>query len=359
MPTRGKLGALNTTVARRRGGMTRADKSAATRRKLIAAATQIVGLEGYANASVAKITARARVAQGTFYNYFESQQDLFDQLLPELGQQLLDYIRKRLGGCKDGLKREQIGFQAFFEFLHQTPEFYRILNEAETFSPKAFRHHMDNMTQGYLRSLRRNKQAGELGGYSEEELDVIACILLAARNYISYHFIYRQGANDPLPAWVLKTYLKFITGGFTFGDVNGRSRRQRLPASNAGSGISAPPQMELVNADDTSAILKVRISEAHRDLSGAVRRGIVLEFIETAAAAVASHGGKRVPKLLNLTVGLLAATRAKTLVASARCDQRADSVAHVTVRVTENRRDGSVAATAQLLFAINARTNQI
>lgn len=347
-------------MPRPRRGMTRADKSAATRRKLIAAATQIVGLEGYANASVAKITARARVAQGTFYNYFASQQDLFDQLLPEVGQQLLDYIRKRLGGCKDGLEREQIGFQAFFEFLHRTPEFYRILNEAETSSPKAFRDHMDNMTQGYLRSLRRSKQEGELGGYSEEELDVIVCILLAARNYISYHYIYRDGSNDPLPAWVLKTYLKFITGGFTFGEVNARSRRQRLPASNAGSRISAPPpRMELVSADDSSATLKARISEAHRDLSGAVRRGIVLELIETAAMAVASGGGKRFPKLLNLTVGLLATTRAKTLVAAARCDQRADGVAHVSVRVTEDRRDGSVMATAQLLFAINGRAEQI
>ncbi len=344
-------------MPRRRGGMTRADKSAATHRKLIAAATQIVGLEGYANASVAKITARSRVAQGTFYNYFASQQDLFDQLLPEVGQQLLDYIRKRLGGCKDGLEREQIGFQAFFEFLHQTPEFYRILNEAETFSPKAFRHHMDNMTQGYLRSLRRRKQEGELGSYSEEELDVIVCILLAARNYISYHFIYREGSNDPLPAWIVKTYLKFITGGFTFGDVNDRSRRQRLRASNAGS-IAAPPRIESISADDSSALLKAWISEAHRDLSGAVRRGIVLELIETAAAASAGRGGKRFPKLLNLTVGLLATTRAKTLVASACCDQRAEGVAHVSVRVTENRRDGSVMATAQLLFAINPRGDQ-
>ena len=358
MPIRGKLGAPRTTTPRARRGMTRADKSAATRRKLIAAATQIVGLEGYANASVAKITTRARVAQGTFYNYFASQQDLFDQLLPEVGQQLLDYIRKRLGGCKDGLEREQIGFQAFFEFLHRTPEFYRILNEAETSSPKAFRDHMDNMTQGYLRSLRRSKQEGELGGYSEEELDVIVCILLAARNYISYHYIYRDGSNDPLPAWALKTYLKFITGGFTFGEVNARSRRQRLPASNAGSRISAPPRMESVSADNSSATLKAQISEAHRDLSGAVRRGIVLELIETAAMAVASGGGKRFPKLLNLTVGLLATTRAKTLVAAARCDQRADGVAHVSVRVTEDRRDGSVMATAQLLFAINGRAEQ-
>src|SRR5262245_18016791 len=88
--------------------MRRAEKLQETRRRLIDAAAKVVGAEGYANASVAKITALAEVAQGTFYNYFASQQDLFDQLLPELGGQLLDVIRERVTGIGDSLKREEI-----------------------------------------------------------------------------------------------------------------------------------------------------------------------------------------------------------------------------------------------------------
>jgi AcrR family transcriptional regulator len=113
--------------------MTRADKLAATRRKLNTAVTEIVGEEGYGDASIAKITARARIAQSTFCNYFESQQDLFDQLLPELGTQLLDRIRSRIADHPAGLKREEIGFRAFFEFLADTLEFYHILNEVKFF----------------------------------------------------------------------------------------------------------------------------------------------------------------------------------------------------------------------------------
>ena len=42
------------------------------------AATKIVGKYGYAEASVARITDEAGVAQGTFYNHFENRQELLD-----------------------------------------------------------------------------------------------------------------------------------------------------------------------------------------------------------------------------------------------------------------------------------------
>lgn len=327
--------------------VSRADKSAATRRRLLAAAAHVVGTDGYANASVAKITTRARVAQGTFYNYFKSQQDLFDQLLPELGQQLLDYIRKRLGASTDSLEREEIGFKAFFEFLHRTPEFYRVLNEAETFSPKAFRDHMDNMMQGYLRALRRSKQKGELGGFSDDELNVIICSLLATRNYLAYHYIYREGASGDLPAAVIDAYMKFITGGVRYAERRGRADRRRRAAANG----PWAPKFEIVSATARAAVVNARLSDTHRDLSGAAQRGVVFQLIEAAGAAVASRGSARPMRLVNIAVGALATSRAKTLVASAHCDQRTGGIAQVSVRITEDNSEGVIVATGQLLFA--------
>ena len=348
---RAKPPAARVQARRPQGRISRADKSAATRRKLIAAATQIVGLEGYANASVAKITSRARVAQGTFYNYFENQQDLFDHLLPELGQQLLDYIRKRLAGCKEGLKREQIGFQAFFEFLDRTPEFYRVLSEAEMFSPKAYRDHMDNMTNGYVRALRKSQQKGALQGYSQQELDVLVCILLAARNYIAYHFIYRDRTYSPLPPSVVQTYMKFITGGVNFGSDSATGpRHKRGNATNGAADTIAPPRIETVKSGPSAAVLKMSLSESQLGSGGAVQNPTLYELIEAAAASVAGHGAMRPPKLLNMSVDLLAPARAGLLFGSAQCERRGDGVAHISVQITEGRRDGRALATGRLLF---------
>jgi AcrR family transcriptional regulator len=88
--------------------LTRAEKAEATRTRLFEAAIGIVGEMGYAAASVALITARANVAQGTFYNYFESRQDLLDQLLPSLSLRLHALIRQRvMEAPDDAIEREK------------------------------------------------------------------------------------------------------------------------------------------------------------------------------------------------------------------------------------------------------------
>ena len=69
--------------------LNRVERNAWTKRKIFDAATRMVGKYGYAEASVARITEEAGVAQGTFYNHFESRQELLDQLLPKIGIDML------------------------------------------------------------------------------------------------------------------------------------------------------------------------------------------------------------------------------------------------------------------------------
>ena len=57
----------------------RESKSIKTRQALFAAAALVVGEYGYEETSITRITEKAGVAIGTFYNYFETRQELFDQ----------------------------------------------------------------------------------------------------------------------------------------------------------------------------------------------------------------------------------------------------------------------------------------
>ena len=165
---------------------TRAEKARATRRALIDAAADVVGEYGYAEASIARITQRANVALGTFYNYFETRQALFDILLPELGQDLIAFVGQRVAGSRDTLDMEERGFRAFFEYLGLNPGFYRILNEAETMAPVA-------------------------APFDEDELETIVYLLMAARSYLTL----RYGLEDgKLPEHVVTTYMKFVRGAF-------------------------------------------------------------------------------------------------------------------------------------------------
>jgi AcrR family transcriptional regulator len=358
MATR-KIEEARVATRRKKPKMTRADKLAATRRKLMTAATEIVGAEGYGNATVAKITARARVAQGTFYNYFESQQDLFDQLLPELGTDILNHIRARVADCPDGLKREEIGFRAFFEFLAETPEFYRILNEAETISPKAFRDHLANMVQGYLRALRHSQQQGGLQGYSADELEVIVCILLGARNYLSYHYMVRSGHVGPAPDWMVRAYMKFVAGGLIYGGINGRTYRPRrmTPARIDDDARAAGGQ--LVSSTEEGAVMELHVRDRHRYPTGAVRSGVLLDFAATTAEIAARGEHPTTPALLNLSLSRLAPARASRLFASARCERRGVDAVHVGIAICEDRPNGAPVASGQATFAPARRNSKL
>ena len=124
----------------------------------------MVGKYGYAEASVARITEEAGVAQGTFYNHFENRQELLDQLLPKIGIDMVHFIRERTGTAH-AARQEIERFSAFFDFIREVPEFLRILNEAEYFAPIGYQKHLDNIATAYVRILRRARQAGAIVDY--------------------------------------------------------------------------------------------------------------------------------------------------------------------------------------------------
>jgi AcrR family transcriptional regulator len=52
-----------------------------TRRKLLEAAEAVFAELGYHDASIVKLTEAAGVGQGTFYIYFASKKDVFDEIV--------------------------------------------------------------------------------------------------------------------------------------------------------------------------------------------------------------------------------------------------------------------------------------
>jgi AcrR family transcriptional regulator len=192
--------------------LNRIERNAWTKRKIFDAATKVVGKYGYAEASVARITEQAGVAQGTFYNHFENRQALLDQLLPKIGIDMVRFIRDRTG-TSYAARQEIARFGAFFEFIREVPEFLRILNEAEFFAPIGYQKHLDNISMAYVRILRRARHAGAIDGFSDEEFEAIVHMFMGARGYLSRRYSYAEDAVTAVPDHVISAYEKLITRG--------------------------------------------------------------------------------------------------------------------------------------------------
>ena len=196
-----------------RDAPTRDERGRLIREGLFRAASAVVGERGYQEASISLITQRAGVAQGTFYNHFKSRQDLLDQLLPTLGKDMLEHVGRCAREGKTLIEREELGFRAFFSFLRENPHFFRILNEAESCAPNAYRAHLDLVAAGYVSFFRRAAQAGELRGFEDRELEVVAFVLMAARSYLAWRYVYGEEQHDDIPDWVVTAYRRLISGG--------------------------------------------------------------------------------------------------------------------------------------------------
>lgn len=191
----------------------RTEKSELIRQALVRAASEVVGEVGYANASISLITQRAGVAQGTFYNYFRSRQDILDHLLPETGARMLAHVRESAIGGQSFAELEERSFRAFFSFLKETPHFFRVLNESESFAPAGHRRHFDTVSRRYLRFLKQSLRNGEFPSFSESELEVIVHILMAARSYLALRYTGGKGEFKDIPPRVVRTYMKFVLHG--------------------------------------------------------------------------------------------------------------------------------------------------
>lgn len=192
--------------------LNRIERNAWTKQKIFEAATKVVGKHGYAEASVARITEEAGVAQGTFYNHFDNRQELLDQLLPKIGLDMVQFIRVRTGNAH-AARQEIERFAAFFDFIREVPEFLRILNEAEFFAPIGYQKHLDNISTAYVRILRRARLAGAIEDYTDEEFEAIVHMLMGARGYLSRRYSYSGGGVTAVPDHVFSAYRKLMTRG--------------------------------------------------------------------------------------------------------------------------------------------------
>ena len=174
-------GTTSTRPQPQRKRMTREQLTPLARDTLFRAAAKVVSEVGYAEASVARITAEANVAQGTFYLYFNTRQSLFDELLSYSRVAMLDHIRDEVMGANNFFDMEERGMAAFLKYLRDRPGFLRILNEAEAVASEAWHAHYDDVAERYRRALTQAISLGEVRELDAAELDTVIYLIMGSR----------------------------------------------------------------------------------------------------------------------------------------------------------------------------------
>ncbi|WP_313802960.1 TetR/AcrR family transcriptional regulator [Sphingobium sp.] len=191
----------------------RAERQIATRRKILDAAARVIGRYGYVGCTVARVTARARMAHGTFYLYFKSQQQLLDSILPTLGDEMLASIAAAIGDETDPIEVERRGFTANIAYTASHPYMNRVLYEAQLFAPKVYSRWLDGIAESYVRSFKRTLTRGPFANASDERLYMVAIMIVNARTALLFRIDNKTSAQPEFVQETIETYLTFVTGG--------------------------------------------------------------------------------------------------------------------------------------------------
>lgn len=361
----------------------RGKKVEMTRQRLLDAAIRVVGSAGYSGVTVRKVTSRADLAHGTFYNYFRSDQELFDQLLPHLGQQLFEYLDSRLEGAGSFLDNQEMILVATDEFIRDTPAFYRVMTEAEAFAPRAFRVYINNMVEWFIRNLYADESAKPLQMMDRQKLESLLLMVVASNHYLNMRFGEWMEDLPSVPGWAVETFGQFVRGGMLA--AAGQTSPQAVPASAAPpsengpaapnienpyvkftprkSGKSEPTphsaqtmQMDCRVKGVGPGHVRVELEIDRRTLNSrsAVSGGTLSALAEVAAGLAVSHDdtAKLVGETVNITSTIIQAATEGMLLADARVENAGRNVRFVTVRITLDTLSGPVVANASVIMRV-------
>lgn len=180
-----------------------------TRQKLFDAAEEVFADLGWHDASIVKITEAAGVSQGTFYLYFESKQELFEELVRELNRQVRQAMSAGAAEGTTRAERERGGFRGFFRFTAEHPALYRVIRQSEFVSPDLLHEHYERIAEGYVAGLREAMDADEV---VRADPEVLAYALMAVGEMVGMRWLL-WGDHDEVPPEVFDEMFGFIARG--------------------------------------------------------------------------------------------------------------------------------------------------
>ncbi|MCG7346256.1 TetR/AcrR family transcriptional regulator [Sporosarcina sp. ACRSL] len=183
-------------------------KGEKTRQHLLSVAEEVFGVKGYFNASIVDITQQAKVAQGTFYNYFPSKQAIFEELVRNMSHSFRSEIREAIKSASSFEESQRIGFRTFFSYVKSHRNLYSIVQQVVLVDEELYRWYYDRLASGYIKGLEEAIGKEEIQKYDTE---TIAYCLMGISQFLGMRWVYWE--DEHVPDHVLEDAIAFIFNG--------------------------------------------------------------------------------------------------------------------------------------------------
>lgn len=210
---------MSPSVEERKGAAI-SDRAEMTRRKLLEAAETVIGEQGFFRSSISDITRQAGVAQGTFYIYFKSKEEIFRELVRTMSHDLRRALQEAVAPIEDRRLAERVGFETFLTFAAQRRNLYAVIRESEFVDPALHRWYYQRLADGYIRGIRQGIAKGQVRPLDPE---VIAYAFMGAFQFVGMRYVlWNDGPPSPE---VIDSFVSLILHGI---DPSGGEQQQKV-----------------------------------------------------------------------------------------------------------------------------------
>jgi AcrR family transcriptional regulator len=193
------------------------ERGRATRRAILEAAESTVAEFGYERASVAEITRRAGIAQGTFYVHFPDKKTAFLELVRHVNHKVRETGALATEGLTDRAAMERAGFEAFFRRVLEEPSVYQIIRQSEFVDTDIHRSHYRTLAEPYAAGLRSAMDSGQIANDINPEL--LAYILMGIAEFMGMKMVLWE--NELPTREAFEQLMTFILRGIGAKEVDG------------------------------------------------------------------------------------------------------------------------------------------
>jgi AcrR family transcriptional regulator len=183
-------------------------KGKKTRQKILETAEGIFGEKGYFETSIAEITLKAGVAQGTFYNYFPTKKAIFDELIKQLSSSFRHEIKVAMEKEETFEAKQRAGYIAFFEWLIQHRNLYSIIQQSVLVDLELYRWYYEKIAEGFVKSINHAIEERECKQLNPE---TVAYCLMGIGQFIGMRWVYWE--EEAVPEEVLDEMMEIIFKG--------------------------------------------------------------------------------------------------------------------------------------------------
>jgi AcrR family transcriptional regulator len=112
--------------------------AARRRRQLLDVALRVFAAQGFDGTSMSELAETAGVTKPVVYQHFGSKRDLYLELLDDVGRHLQDSVTKAIAGASGPRAQVQAGFRAYFRFVAENRDAFRLLFMGSTRHDREF-----------------------------------------------------------------------------------------------------------------------------------------------------------------------------------------------------------------------------